>query len=439
MRKIKQLRRWPLILAFSLLIGMSAATTVVLANNQTLTVTSSVLNVRLGPGLSYETMGQVQKGTSLTILQKQNSWYQVRLANNRVGWVASWLVHQDEATTNAAKVARLKTNANVRQYATNTAKQLGTLSAGTAVNVLYQQHGWSQIAYNNTAAWVASNLLETTGTTTNVSVAQTTIATAKTATPTLQATTMIAANIRSAAGLNAPVVTRVAKAAKLTVLNQSGDWYHVRTADNRTGYIASWILTMPGTTANKTATKLSEATIVLDPGHGGTDTGALSTSGKYEKTYTLQLAQAVGAKLQAAGANVIYTRSNDTFVDLAPRPVVAAKVHADAFISFHFDSTANANTASGFTTYYYNGTKDKALAAYVNKALGSNLTLTDRGVAFGNYEVLRDNDQPSILMEMGYINSDKDFRLISSAAYHQQVASDIVAGLNNYFQSGHHQ
>ncbi|WP_461212793.1 N-acetylmuramoyl-L-alanine amidase [Lacticaseibacillus sp. GG6-2] len=439
MFKLKKIPRGPLVMICALLIAVSAATTVVMANNSTLTVTASVVNVRLGPGLGYRTMGQVQKGGALTILKKQNSWYQVRLAGNRIGWVASWLVHEDAASTNAAKVARLTSNANVRQYASNDAKQLGTLPSGSNINVLYQTGDWSQILYNNTAAWISSSLVQFTGATTSVAATQTSIATSKPTTPTLTATTTLAANVRQVAGLNAAVVERIAKGAKVTVLSQSGDWYHVRTADNKTGYIASWILSMPGAPTSKIATKLSEATIVLDPGHGGSDVGAESTNGKYEKTYTLATAKAVGAKLEAAGAKVVYTRSTDTFVDLAPRPVVAKKVHADAFISFHFDSTPNANTASGFTSYYYNATKDKPLATALDKSLGSSLSLNNRGTAYGNYEVLRDNDQPAVLLEMGYINSDKDFNLISSPAYQQQVAADVVAGLNNYFAAGNHQ
>ncbi|WP_390409344.1 N-acetylmuramoyl-L-alanine amidase [Lacticaseibacillus jixiensis] len=439
MKPFKQLHKWPLVLAIGVMIGISTATTVVMANNTTLSVSASVLNVRLGPGLTYGVMGQVQKGASLTILQKKNSWYQVRLGGNRIGWVASWLVHQDDATTNAAKVARLKTNANVRQYAATSAKLLGTLSSGSVVNVLYQTNGWSQITYNNTAAWISSSLVEFTGATTKITPQQTSIATTKVTTPTLTATTTLAANIRQTAGMSGRVIERIAKGTRVSVLNQSGEWYHVRLADNKTGYIASWILSMPGSSTNKAATKLSEATIVIDPGHGGNDVGASSTSGKYEKTYTLATAKAVGTKLQQAGANVIYTRSANTYVDLAQRPALARKVKADAFISFHFDSTPNANTASGFTSYYFNATKDKPLASALNKALGANLSLTNRGVAYGNYEVLRENDQPAVLLEMGYINSDKDFRYISSPAYQQQIASDVVTGLTNYFAAGHHQ
>lgn len=435
-----KLKKWPLIIATALLLGISAATTTVLASNDSLTVQASVLNVRLGPGLSYGVMGQIPKGTQLTIISKKNSWYQVRLAGNQIGWVASWLVDQNEATTTSAKVAQVTTQANVRASASTTSKTVGTLSPGDSVKVVYQEGNWSQIAYQGTAAWVSSSLLTETGQTTSVTTQQTnTSATSGTSTAAIKVTATAAAYVREAAGMNAGVVTKVAKGATLTVLNESGEWYHVRTSDGKTGYIASWVVSMPGTsTTTKAATSLSEATIVLDPGHGGNDVGAESTTGKYEKTYTLALAKVVGAKLKAQGVNVIYTRTSDTYVDLAPRPVVAEKAHADAFISFHFDSTANPNTASGFTSYYYSASKDKTLATYIDNGF-TNLPLTNRGTAYGNFEVLRDNTQPSILLEMGYINSDKDFKYITSTSYYDKIANDIVASLTKYFKAGNHQ
>ncbi|MFK5283709.1 N-acetylmuramoyl-L-alanine amidase, partial [Lacticaseibacillus paracasei] len=80
------------------------------------------------------------------------------------------------------------------------------------------------------------------------------------------------------------------------------------------------------------------------------------------------------------------------------------------------DSSPSKNSASGITTYYYDSKKDLALAKSVNSAF-SGLPLENRGVAFGNFEVLRDNKQPAILNEMGYINNDKDFRQIKDPSY----------------------
>lgn len=440
--QFKQLKRWPLIAVFAALIGVSAATTTVLAASNTITVRANLLNVRLGPGLAYSVMGQVQSGTKLTVIKQQNSWDQVRLAGNKIGWVASWLVDQNEATTTTAKLATAKRTTNVRQYATTDAKILGTVNAGRQLKVIYQEGHWTQVAYNNTAAWVATNNITLSGNT--VALAQpkqvsTTVKPQTTTVAAVKVTTTASVNLRQAGGLNAPIVAKLAKSTTLTVLDQSSDWYKVQTAAGKTGYVASWTVTTPGTKATKAATNLSEATIVLDPGHGGADSGALSTTNKYEKTYTLEMAKAIGSALQAQGANVIYTRSTDTFVDLAPRPAMAAKAHADAFISIHFDSSANANEASGFTTYYYNSKKDLALAKALNQAFGSNLPLTNRGYQYGNFEVIRNNSQPAVLCEMGYINDDKDFAQIKSQNYQQQVASDVVQGLTAYFKAGNHQ
>ena len=296
---------------------------------------------------------------------------------------------------------------NVREYASQNAKQLGSLNAGDSVKVVYQEGAWTQIAYNTTAAWITSSSVQLTGQTTNLAQpAQTALATEKSA-PALKVTTNTMTNLRNAAGINAPSVEKLDKGTELTVSKQQDDWYAV--------------------------------TIVLDPGHGGSDTGAIANDGTdYEKTYTLKTANLVANALRAAGANVIMTRTTDTFVDLAPRPNTANNAHADAFISFHFDSSPSKNSASGITTYYYDSKKDLALAKSVNSAF-SGLPLENRGVAFGNFEVLRDNKQPAILNEMGYINNDKDFRQIKDPSYQSKIATDIVNGLNAYFKAGNHQ
>ena len=413
MKHIGQLKKWPLVILLALLFGVGAATSSVMANTQYMTVKAESVNVRLGPGLAYGIMGQVKSGNELTIIGSKNSWYQVRLAGNKIGWVASWLVDQSEAATTSAKVATVNQPVNVREYASQDAKQLGTLNAGDSVKVVYQEGDWTQIAYNNTAAKSGAALKVTTNTMTN---------------------------LRNAAGINAPSVEKLDKGTELTVTKQQDDWYQVTAPDGKSGYVASWTVTAPNNgQTQKAATKLSEATIVLDPGHGGTDTGAPANNNHdYEKTYTLKTAELVANALRAAGANVIMTRTTDTFVDLAPRPTTANNAHADAFISFHFDSSPSKNSASGFTTYYYSSKKDLALAKAVNNAF-DDLPLENRGVAFGNYEVLRDNKQPAILNEMGYINNDKDFKYIKNPTYQSKIATDIVNGLNAYFKAGHHQ
>ncbi|WP_127848134.1 N-acetylmuramoyl-L-alanine amidase [Lacticaseibacillus hulanensis] len=431
------LNKLPLFIITAILLGVSLATTTVLAGTKQLTVRASVLNIRRGPGLAYDVMGQSQSGARLDVIGQRNSWYEVRLAGNKVGWVASWLVNNDDASTSAARVAQVNAQVNVRQYASTSAKLLGTLTAGTNVKVVYSQGDWSQIVYKNTAAWVSTQYLDLTGQTATVTSAQTAISKANTATQ-IKVTTNTNTHLREAGGINAAIIEDLAKGAKLTVINQDGDWYRVRAADGKTGYIASWVVSTPSDgKSSKAATSLAEATIVLDAGHGGSDPGTHANSGEYEKTYTLLTVDDIASQLRAAGANVVLTRSNDTYVDLAKRPIVAANVDADAFISIHFDSTPTANTGTGHTTYYYTKAKDYHLATYLSNSL-TNLTTPSRGVAFGNYEVLRDNKQPSVLIELGYMNSDSDFKKFSKPSYRSRAALDIVNGLNKYFAAGYH-
>ncbi len=437
MKKNLHLKKWPLLIITAILLGVSLATTTVLAGTKTLTVTASVLNIRKGPGLAYDVVGQSQTGAKLDIIAERNSWYEVRLAGNQVGWVASWLVNKDDATTSAAKIAQVNAQVNVRQYANANAKLLGTITAGTNVKVVYSQGDWSQIVYKNTAAWVSTQYLELTGQTTTVTSQQSAVSQANTSTQ-IKVKTNTSTHLRQAGGINATVLMNLSKNTELTVLNQDGDWYHVRANNGKVGYVASWVVSTPSDgKSSKAATSLAEATIVLDAGHGGSDGGASSTDGAYEKTYTLQTANAVASQLRTAGANVIMTRSTDTYVDLATRPVTAQKANADAFISIHFDSSPTANSAEGHTTYYYSESKDMHLATYLSNSL-ANLNTNSRGVAYGNFEVLRDNKQPSILLELGYINNTNDFSKIKTSAYQAKVALDIVNGLNKYFAAGYH-
>ncbi|MHA3066201.1 N-acetylmuramoyl-L-alanine amidase [Lacticaseibacillus saniviri] len=434
MPKQFQLKKWALIGALSLTFGLAAVSTSVFAANNEITVKADTVTVRMGPGLTYAAMGEVKQGTALDVIGHRNAWYKVRLASNQIGWVPSWLIDHNDASTTSAKIATVTKQASIYAYADAKSQVIGTLESGATANVIYQDGDWSQLNYNHQAVWVKSNALKVSDQTVTLTPA-TQIAIKADPKPknAILVTTRIDTNVREAAGMNAKVITQVKKGTKLTVLSQSNDWYRVQTADDKVGYVASWTADTPNSAKAKAATKLSEATIVLDPGHGGTDVGALSQSGKYEKTYTLATAQRIAAKLKAAGANVIFTRSTDTFVDLAPRPIKAAKAHADAFISIHFDSSPEANSATGFTTYYYDNSKDYQLASDLSASL-KGLPLDDRGVAFGNFEVLRENTQPSVLLEMGYINNSKDFKSISSPQYQEEVADRVAKGLSNYFK-----
>lgn len=245
-----------------------------------------------------------------------------------------------------------------------------------------------------------------------------------------------AVTLRTGPGLTYAKVKHQAKSERVRIIGQRHDWYKLALSDHTVAWAPVWRVNHQTKVANGNA--LSEATIVIDAGHGGSDVGAEavtdSTKAKYmEKTYTLKVAKLVAKKLRAKGARVLMTRTADQYVSLKDRPKVAERAKADAFISFHFNSSPNANEGSGVTAYYYHHNGSKQLAKLMSKAFAA-LPLTNLGTKFGDFYVLRENSQPAILCELGYINSKHDFKKIRSTAYQEQVADRVVAAVNRFCQ-----
>lgn len=238
--------------------------------------------------------------------------------------------------------------------------------------------------------------------------------------------------IRSSASRTSKKIGVLDQYQSVSVLSETNNWYRIRYDDSKIGWIPSWITNRSFAKGQK-QTPLSESIIVIDPGHGGTDSGALGIDQSHEeKNYTLKTSKAIETKLDQAGAKVIMTRNNDSFVDLAPRPQIANKSNADAFISIHYDSSDTNNSGTGDTTYYYHDNGSIQLAQAINKQLINYIPLYNRGVKFANYQVLRDNKRPAILIEGGYINTDSDFKVLSSSSYPKKVSTAVYKGLTNF-------
>ncbi|MGG5359041.1 MULTISPECIES: N-acetylmuramoyl-L-alanine amidase family protein [unclassified Enterococcus] len=215
-------------------------------------------------------------------------------------------------------------------------------------------------------------------------------------------------------------------------ISETDDVYKIKTNDGDTGYLPKSSGEKVTKTTQSVPDSLSGAVIVLDPGHGGEDTGALSNDElTEEKEVTLSTAEKVKSALEAAGATVYLTRTTDELVQLGDICTYSEEKEADVFISLHADSTEYANEATGITTYYYYG-EEETLAQTIQESFTS-LPLDSRGIAYGNYQVLRENLQPSILIEMGYMNNDNDLSELVSDSYQEQLAESITTGLTNYF------
>ncbi|WP_416352937.1 N-acetylmuramoyl-L-alanine amidase [Agrilactobacillus fermenti] len=423
-----------ILIVFGLLLATGSA--VALADQNQIQVKAAIVNVRTGPSLSYDVMSKVKAGQRLDVIGQKNGWYQIRLDETKIGWVASWLVDNTEIGLNSStKSGRINTaGVDLFQTASENGQVLATPPAGSVVTILYNSGDWTQIKYGQLVGWLkSSQLSEISQNEAHKNQPAPTNQSADLSNTMELVTNQADTKLRMQPNTAASIVTVLPAQTTLTLLKQSGNWYQARTSDGKIGYVASWVVTERAKIIPiQKPSRLSAATIVLDPGHGGADSGAVSANGKFEKTYTLKVAEMTASKLREAGANVILTRSTDQFVSLAERPQIANKANADAFISFHFDSSEAKNDASGFTTYYYRKAKDDDLATTLNKNFG-NLPLTNKGIRLGDFQVLRDNQRPSVLLEMGYINTSKDFAKITSESYQEAVADDIYRGLTAYF------
>ncbi|MFD1418110.1 N-acetylmuramoyl-L-alanine amidase [Companilactobacillus keshanensis] len=418
-----------LFVAIVFLISISSWSTVALANANSIVVESDSVNVRVGPGLSYSNMGQVKKGDKLAILAEKNKWYQVRLSGDKIGWVASWLIDNTEVSSATNKVGIVKVpNTTVFQKNNSDSEVLGTIEQSQKVTVMYQEQDWSQILYKGTAAWVKSQFIQGT---------QETSGSSNTSNDDIKTVTVTQANtkLRIEPNDNGRAIKSVDVGKKFDYLSKSGNWYKVRDTDGSVGYIASWLVTISGSKSavKSAATNISEATIVIDPGHGGTDVGAESSKKTYEKNFTLQYAKAIKADIEKTGARVVLTRSGDDTKSLGDRARLSSKIEADAYVSLHFDSSDQSNAGSGVTTYYYGKDKDGQLATDINNQL-KNLAIDNRGTQQKDLYVLHYNSQPSVLIELGYINSSTDYKHINSDSYKAAVAKDVTNGLKEYFK-----
>lgn len=222
--------------------------------------------------------------------------------------------------------------------------------------------------------------------------------------------------------------------------------------------------------------------IVIDPGHGGHDPGAIGPNGLYEKDVVLDIALRVRdiMKREYPTYEVILTRSSDVFIPLNERAAIANKKDADLFVSIHTNASTNGQ-ARGIETFILNWTDDEEsmkvaarenaislkkmkqvqnelglilaslereskrdesikLAGHIQKALVSNITFYDsmlynRGVKQALFYVLVGAKMPSALVEVAFISNPEEEKLLTAESYRQKLAYSIVSGINAYFSA----
>jgi len=377
----------------------------------------SSLNVREKPGLTHPVIGYVQKNERFIILDLKDNWVQINLKSGYKGWVASWLVEFEQQTAVAA-IPLL----NVRSGPDISSSIIGQLNKGTSVVVLDRKGDWVQIRTNNLTGWVANWLIVE-------KKAENEDAFIKILNP--------GTNIRSGPQTSHDVVFLASEGTTFPVLNREGDWFKIRLPDKQVGYVAGWIVSAHGipNVERKGVDKILKGkTIMIDPGHGGNDSGAIGPHlGSLEKVINLKVSRLLGSKLKSAGATVYYTRMDDRKIPLDDRISMAVDKQVDAFISIHHNTSENFQV-NGVITYFYTNGEDRKLASMIQKELVKRTNLTDLKARYGDYFVLRENPQLAVLVELGFLTNYQEELIVNTGEFQNQAAEGIFQGILQYFK-----
>ena len=175
--------------------------------------------------------------------------------------------------------------------------------------------------------------------------------------------------------------------------------------------------------------------VVIDPGHGGPDPGAIGIGGLRETDVVLDICLQMARLLQARGVQVLMTRTSEVDVDLPPRVSLANSSGADLFVSVHANALSMARPdVNGIETFYFEGAGASArrlAAALQQQMLAISPGSPDRGVRTGRFFVIRRTVMPSALVEMGFLTGAIDSRRLADASFRRRMALALSAGVLN--------
>jgi N-acetylmuramoyl-L-alanine amidase len=175
--------------------------------------------------------------------------------------------------------------------------------------------------------------------------------------------------------------------------------------------------------------------VMLDPGHGGADPGAIGIGGLQEKGVVIAVSQHVATILQQQGVMVQMTRRGDQTVDLQPRVEMAEAAHATVFVSIHANAVEGQRPeVNGLETYYYSDTGLQLANALHRRVMGS-VAMTDRGVKQARFFVLRRTSMPAALIEIGFVTGAMDAPKLRDPNWQAQMGQAIAAGILDYIRT----
>ena len=173
--------------------------------------------------------------------------------------------------------------------------------------------------------------------------------------------------------------------------------------------------------------------VVIDPGHGGSDPGAVGIGGLQEKKVVLAIAEQVASYLEQQGVQVIMTRSDDSDVELEPRVQIAEQANASLFVSIHANAISlDRPEVNGIETYYFSS--GEQLAQVIQDSIVRETNMNDKGIRQARFYVLRRTSMPAVLIETGFVTGSEDAARLADEGFRNQMARAIAQGILQYVQ-----
>ncbi|MEW5785980.1 MAG: N-acetylmuramoyl-L-alanine amidase [Bacillota bacterium] len=385
---------------------------------QPLVVEVDRLNVRSGPGTGNQILSVVTRGTVLKTTQEKDDWAQVVLPAGNSGWIAvqytAPFLPERYATVNISSL-------NVRSGPGTSHAVIDKVTLDIAVPILQEQNDWFKVLLpNGKHGWIAGWHSGTAKFQGIVSVKEGLL------------------NLRGGPGTTHAILAKLPAGEVLAVLGKSGSWLKVARDNGATGWVAeSYTTSGSGSQPGQPNSPAAGKTIVLDPGHGGSDPGAVGVTGYYEKTVNLAVARELAALLEKAGARVVMTRIGDTNPTLAQRVNLANSSAADVFVSIHSNAHPQA-WVSGTETYYYawnaSNSRSSTLANHLQQQLVGALGLRNIGIKSADFYVVRNTYMPAALVEIAFLSNYGDEALLRKPQTHSLSAEALFRGLEAFFR-----
>ncbi|MFG6494476.1 SH3 domain-containing protein [Fictibacillus sp. UD] len=422
-------------------------------------VTATSLYVRSGAGTQYKALGSLKNGTIVTVVKEEGKWSNITYGSLK-GWVSNaYLLIQsgqapavqnpkpaDPKPVNTGKSGTVTaTYLNFRTSGNLNAPIIGSLKNGTTVRIISESGSWMSIQTSDgKKGWVSSQYISiNSGSSPVVSSPKPKPPAAPPASVLKKVVVMAdGVNIRQGPSTSYLIVGKVNQGDEFAYIQSKNDWVQLKLPNGNSAWVAGWLVAVQQTSSSPNQNPVPKPSIgglkgkriVIDPGHGGYDPGAVGKSSKtLEADLTLMSARLLATELSKAGAVVILTRSDSSYISLNKRVEISHYHFADAFVSLHYNSAAD-KSATGLLTFYY-GQKDIKLADSVHTGLlQANTGLKGGNVRFGNFHVLRENKQPAVLVELGFLSNPSDEMTIKTNSFQSKAAAGITSGLAKYFQ-----